>query len=505
MARFGSMNRAVGLIVAIACTGVGCGDSPSAPPPAPALTDAELMARLSALPGVTVERGQFPDDSIALAAEFRYYILRVTQPIDHDDASQGTFEQMVRLLHRDERVPNPMVVNTTGYADLWGDKPVELTTMLTANQISIEHRFYGASVPRTLDWSKLTIEQMAADEHEVITALRTIYGGAFVSTGGSKGGMTAVFHRRFWPADVDGTVAYVAPLSWAASDPVYQTALDQLAVTPCRQAVRAAAIDMLANHRDELIARASAEAGRSYSRVLIGPAVEGAVADLEWSFWVYAGLAMCDAVPPPGATVDQLYAFLERVSSVMEYDDDNVATYEPYVYQSHTQLGYPSEEPTYLEDAQLLTFTEADYAGELPLGITESSGDDHGSDARGPGGGGHGSDDPPSDVAIAFDPQAMIDIDGFVESRGDRLMFLYGGGDPWSARRFLLGNATNSAVFVQPEGTHRVQLGSLALRDRQDAFDMLAQWTGVAPVMPHALAIGARAPRVHAHAPRAGK
>jgi len=78
----------------------------------------------------------------------------------------------------------------------------------------------------------------------------------------------------------------------------------------------------------------------------------------------------------------------------------------------------------------------------------------------------------------------MIDVDDFVEHRGSRLMFIYGGGDPWSARRFLLGNAADSAVFVQPDGTHRAQISMLPARERNNALDMLERWTGVAPQLP---------------------
>ncbi|MEO7736240.1 MAG: hypothetical protein ABIY55_35100, partial [Kofleriaceae bacterium] len=213
---------------------------------------------------------------------------------------------------------------------------------------------------------------------------------------------------------------------------------------------------------------------------------------VEWSFWVYRGVTKCDTVPAAGATVDELYDFLEDVSSVTEYDDENVGAYEPYVYQSHTQLGYPSEEPSYFEDPHLLMFSDADYVGELPAA---PEGDDQGGGNRGPGGGSghgsddhgsddHGSDDPVPRVQVTFDPQVMIDIDDFVENHGSRFMFIYGGGDPWSARRFLRGNATDSAVFVQPDGTHRVQIGVLPAKERNDALDMLERWTGVAPQPP---------------------
>ena len=157
------MNRALGLMYAAAVAGsagvagLGCGDNFEAP----ALTAEQLFVKLRQLPGVTVQ--ETPTDQPG----FHYYILHFTQPVDHEDPSLGTFEQEVSLLHRDERAKVPMVIATTGYADYIHDKPVELTRLLAANQVSIEHRFFGASRPDPADWTKLTIKQMADDEHAV--------------------------------------------------------------------------------------------------------------------------------------------------------------------------------------------------------------------------------------------------------------------------------------------------------------------------------------------------
>ena len=63
-----------------------------------------------------------------------------------------------------------MIVQTSGYADEWGDAPTELTTLLASNQVSIEHRYYGTSRPVPTDWSYLTIKQMADDEHDILDA-----------------------------------------------------------------------------------------------------------------------------------------------------------------------------------------------------------------------------------------------------------------------------------------------------------------------------------------------
>lgn len=171
------MSCVAGVLVAAVLAGIGCGDNLEPP----GLSPGQLAARLRALPGVTVEEVD------AQLAGYQYFVLQFTQRVDHDDPSQGTFQQRVSLLHRDERAPVPLIVQTSGYADSYGDCPFELTQLLAANQISIEHRYFGTSRPEPTDWTRLTIAQMAADEHEVIAALRSIYGGAVLTTGGSKG------------------------------------------------------------------------------------------------------------------------------------------------------------------------------------------------------------------------------------------------------------------------------------------------------------------------------
>src|ERR1700681_4480582 len=102
------MNRAVGFIVAAVLAGSACGDNVGAP----ALTRDELLDRLRALPGVTAsDGGLIPGTG---TENYSYYTLHFRQPIDHDDESQGFFDQQVSLLHRNEQAPTPMIVSTTG-------------------------------------------------------------------------------------------------------------------------------------------------------------------------------------------------------------------------------------------------------------------------------------------------------------------------------------------------------------------------------------------------------
>jgi hypothetical protein len=381
-------------------------------------------------------------------------VLQFEQPVDHADPVSPTFLQQVSLLHR--TMAAPLVVYTTGYWDYARDRPVELTQLLDANQVSIEHRYFGESRPLDPDWSKLTIEQMANDQHVVISELRSLYPGRAVSTGGSKGGMTAVFHRRFFPNDVDGTVPYVAPISFGTPDSRYAGVLDAVGTAECRQALRNVATEMLRNRRLALEQRTRLQAlqsGITYTRVALEPAVEVAITGLEWAFWQYFGIDACAYVPGVDATDDQLFDFLTAVSPPSDSGDARLRLFEAYYYQAEFQLGYPTGGAAYFR--QDLKYSDSDYEASLPT-------------------------NPPSyDGGIA-----MRDVDEFLRQQGERFVFVYGEWDPWTAGAFELGGAADSLRLVQRQGTHSAALKWLSQPDMDAAFAKLTAWTGVMPKLP---------------------
>jgi PS-10 peptidase S37 len=452
MAEFGPMNRAVGFIVAAVIAGSACGDNLGPPP----LTDDQLLEKLRSIPGVSAREVGTVDGPEE--EKFTYYVLRFTQPVDHDDPSKGYFQQQVSLLHRNDQAPTPMIVNTSGYSDDWGKTPAELTTMLDANQVSIEHRFYGDSKPDPVDWSYLTIKQMAKDEHDIIVALKTIYGGAFVTTGGSKGGMTAVFHRSFYPHDVAGTVAYVAPISLNAPDVRYLGKLDEIGSEPCRNAVRALATEMLA--RTPQFLTLAGNEGEAYSRIAVGPALEAAIAGLEWSFWQMHGEPDCTTLPGTTDSDAVLYKFLHDTSPVAAYNDTNIEYYEAYTYQMYSQLGYPAATPDYL--SPYLTYKAADYRGELPEGSQP-----------------------------LYSRNWMVDIEDNVAKNVDQLVLIYGGWDPWTGGALLTGSYAKK--YVVDHGNHKVKINDLAQDKRDAALANVAAWTGVTPVVRRVLHANAAA------------
>lgn len=125
-----------------------------------------LLSRIDALGDVSVNK---------VTVEMSF-----TQPLDHQNPEAGTFDQRVVLIHKG--FEKPLVLWLEGYA--WKDDgEQEITRLLAANQLSVEHRYFGDSKPGSEEWRYLTIEQAAADHHQVVQAFKRIYTGKWVNSG----------------------------------------------------------------------------------------------------------------------------------------------------------------------------------------------------------------------------------------------------------------------------------------------------------------------------------
>jgi hypothetical protein len=434
---------AVFLSLAVMACGDDAGDdSTEAPDAAPS---GDVLDRILAMQEVAQAEELATDED-----GYRYFTIRFAQPIDHADPAGALFYQFLTLIHRDEHLP--LVLGSTGYGNYYGDFPMEPTYLLQANQLIIEHRYFRPSRPEPTDWSFLTVAQSAADHHAIAEAFHRIYDGPWISTGGSKGGMTSIYHRHLYPDDVDGTVAYVAPYNHGRDDIRYDAWFDEVLPADCLQRVRDAQVDFLTNRRQALIDRATQQAedeGIAYTRVTIPAAVESAVAGAEWSFYQYTGVTGCDAIPGPEASDAEAWFWLDSVNSVDGISDGSLDFFEPYYYQAYAELGYPKTEDPHLEG--LLEFEEEDYAGADPPVIPEFDG---------------------SEVDAAAD---------WVRDEADRVLFLYGEYDPWTAGAFDIGSNPGATRFTVAEGTHQSGLLDLPNEERAASFALLEDWTGVAP------------------------
>ncbi len=161
---------ALALVASLAGSLGGCGDDGGDGGGGPDARAADILDQLRALPEVARVTEQ-PTQQ----AGYRYFELWFDQPVDHDQAGGARFEQYATLIHRD--ATRPMVLLHTGYGNWYYDYPGELTRLLGANQVVVEHRFFRGSRPAGAEaWAHLTIAQSAADHHRITTALRRVYG-----------------------------------------------------------------------------------------------------------------------------------------------------------------------------------------------------------------------------------------------------------------------------------------------------------------------------------------
>jgi hypothetical protein len=397
----------------------------------------DILDALLAIEGTTVI------EEYSFTIGYRRFRITFEQPVDHGNPDGPRFTQVLTLMHRD--VAAPMVLVSTGYHDFLTGSLAEPAVLLEANQIVVEHRYFGASRPQPADWSYLDIEQAAGDHHRVVAALQPLYTGQWVSTGASKGGMTAIFHRRFYPDDVAATIAYVAPLNFSVDDPRYEPFFDQLDQTlgagDCVQRVRDLQRQALLR-RNELMAYFAEKAMRmGYTFERVG--------SLARAFWQYQGLNACNTVPPDTIDIEVMAEFIDRSRVVWTMSDQESSLFEAYYYQVLTQIGYPS-----VPFAHLMELLQFDYEGGLALLA-------------------------PAGVTATYDPEAMRDVADWLANEGRRIILIYGAHDPWSAGAIALGKSTDSYSFFAPDASHNARLGDLAFEDSERAIEILRSWAEI--------------------------
>lgn len=408
--------------------------------------DDPLLDKLEDIPGLTIV-------SETQGTGYRFFVLTFRQPADHRHPGRGTFEQRVTLLHRAET--QPVVLSTNGYGLAASPRPTqtEPTALLGANQVSVEHRFFTPSRPAPADWSDLNIWQEATDEHRIVSALKGLYPTRWIQTGGSKGGMTSVYHRRFYPDDVDGVVAYVAPNDKINNaDRAYDGFFDTVGTPECRTALDEVQRQALLR-RDRLVPRvqaAATENGWTFTRTIgtVDRSFEMTVLDTVWAFWQYSLAADCAGVPAATASDDELYDWIDSVAGWSFYTDQALEFYWPYYYQAASQLGWPSLRFEHLREVRK-------YPGLYTANASL-----------------------PKELRRAHNPLPMIDVDLWVRTKSERMLFVYGENDPWGAERFT-PSRRDSALFVAPGANHGANIARLTPADNAAATALLRRWAGV--------------------------
>lgn len=376
------------------------------------------------------------------------YEISFKQPLDHKNESAGFFEQKIVLIHRG--ADRPVVLHTEGYEHYTKDNELELTKMYEANQISVEYRYFGESKPATdTNNTYLNIWQAATDHHAIVQFFKQHYTGRWVNTGVSKGGMSTVFHRRFYPQDVDASVPYVAPISFAAPDTRYTSFLNSLGSETCKANLRAFQVRSI-QLRDQLALTFKNYVNQRYPNTIpdtptAASYIEHFVADFAWGFWQYFGASDCANFPTASSNATTVFNFLNQYL-VFDYMFDPVTevSNDAYAFQAERELGYPDQRGDISAIQSMLSYYDASIVEQTSF----------------------------------YDPAPMKDIANWVKQNADKMVFIYGGTDPWTAGAFDFGANFNISRYVVSGGNHGSEISMLSASDKAAAVAKLDAWLG---------------------------
>lgn len=394
----------------------------------------DLKEKLERLPGVTIEQR----DSDSFFTEC--YTILLAQPLDHQNPQKGEFTQRILLSHID--YSRPVVLITEGYA-LYHNYIRELSEILQANQIRVEHRFFGESKPDSMDWKYLNIDQAVHDHHRIVELFKTIYSGPWINTGWSKGGQTALIHKWKYPNDVQITVAYDAPLNFSLEDKRIDDFFDQVGTSECREKLIAFQRASLIKKNEILPRFKWYSIGKGYEYPIgLKKAYEYIVLEYPFSFWQYHHMDKND-IPSKNAPADSVLEHLRQVVAFSSYSKR--AMNSPAMYQFSTQLGYYGYVRKNVED--LLTFKSHENSAFAP-----------------------------QNTDLTYDPEPMKKLDNWLQEKGDHILYIYADRDPWSAPQVNLSGKAEAKKFILEKGNHFTFINTFSEQKRAEIIKTLDEW-----------------------------
>ncbi len=375
------------------------------------------------------------------------YEIWFEQPIDHEDLSKGTFKQRVFLGY--ENSEKPVFVELQGYG-IYSEKAGELANYYEANQLTIEHRYFNNSKPEEIDWNTLTIENAAKDQTIIIDAIRNaIYPNSkFITTGISKGCQTTIAHRNFFPDNVDASVCYVGPLNYQREDPRVYEFLENVGTPEEREEIKQFQ-NLCFENRVSLLEILKDTAKEHHMSWEFGEekAIDYTILEYSFAFWQWGNKT--EDIPSKNATPQEIYNHLITVVGYGFFEAKSVDDLQPYFWAALTQQGIYGYETApfkqYLNTEEVYKFEWA-----FPEGITKE-----------------------------YDLKPMQEIKSYLDNSAEKIMFIYGEYDAWSATAVDLSETADEREmykFVKSKGSHTTRIKTFNDEEQKEMYSIIDGW-----------------------------
>lgn len=406
-------------------------------------TNISLREKLDTLQGIS--------DIESLSTEYypEKYVMKFEQYLNPKDTAIGRFHQRIVVCH--QGFERPTVIVTEGYGGKYALSPryhEELSALLQANVVFVEHRYFLESAPTLKNWDYLTAENSAYDLHRVVQTFKQIYPEKWISTGISKGGQTTMLYRAFFPYDVDFSVAYVAPLCRGVEDGRHEPFLRKVGTRKERRKIEAFQREVL-QRRNELRPLFQAyvqEKGYTF-RTTLDEIYDLSVLEYPFALWQWG--TSVSLIPEEGADAKEVFDHWMQISdpSYFSVGQDT----EPFNVQAARELGYYGYDTAPFK--KWLTIpTAKGYLNRVML---------------------------PDELRdkVEFRPELYHKIYGFLRDNDPKIIFIYGEIDPWTAVRVpTFTGKQNEQIYIQPHGSHLSRIGNMPEKIKQRILEQIHNW-----------------------------
>ncbi|MDR1201325.1 MAG: aminopeptidase [Tannerellaceae bacterium] len=376
------------------------------------------------------------------------YVVRITQPLDHKRPELGSFTQRVVVAHAG--FDRPTVIVTEGYGGAYAMTPryqEELSKLIHANIVFVEHRYFLESTPEPLNWDYLTAENSAYDLHHITTTFKQIYPGKWISTGISKGGQTTMIYRAYFPDDVDFSVPYVAPLNRAVEDERQEIFLRKVGAKKERKQIENFQLEILKRKEAMLpILKKFCEEKNLTFKIPLAEVLDYCV--LEYSFALWQWGTSVNNIPSLDSDDKMLFDHLIDISGPDYFSETQPNA--SFFVQAAKELGYYGYDTKPFKKYLTLRHTH-EYVDKIML--------------------------PPTAPEITFDPALYHKIYNYLKDNDPKMIWIYGEIDPWSATRApSFKGKVNEQIYIQPRGSHRSRIGNMPEEMKEKILHQIEAW-----------------------------
>lgn len=408
----------------------------------------DLQGQLNNLPGVIsinkIDNNNFFKES---------YEIMIEQFLDHQNPEAGKFPQRIILSNYNKF--SPIIFVTEGYrAEYATDSSYvnELSKIIEANQLVVEHRYFGKSIPENAGWEYLTINNACDDLHYIQQLFKKIYNhqNKWIATGISKGGENTIAYKAFYPNDMDVWIPYVGPVCFSLEDKRMQKFIENNATSTCRKKVEDFQLAVLKN-RDEIqpLFDSLTNAEEYTFSISNEEVLDYCVLEYSFSFWQWG--KSCATIPSDTVNSKILFNHLVSICNPDYFDIDKTEPIKAFFIQAAKEFGYYSYNVKPFQP-YLKIKTAKGYLQEVFL----------------------------SDEQIfKFNKKTSKFINKSIQKDGEHMILIYGGYDPWTAGGIIPKSNSKAVRFVKPKGSHRTRINNMSYAQRAEIYKLLENYLGI--------------------------